>query len=158
MISHAVECVFQMSKHTTRVFLPWFHMWCDLRKPVTCRTGWNCTIKEINSIILMFFFIFHSLLTSVTFDTNITEDPIKKFWNDDNSNFYMIPITQNWYFAPCEGFSQITSHILHVYTRINSPEIHNVPCVTSRHICKLDREKGVFFAAGEIFIQGAFVM
>ncbi len=25
----------------------------------------------------------------------------------------MIPITQIWYFVPCDGFSQITSHILH---------------------------------------------
>ncbi len=91
----------------------WNHMWCDLWKPVTCRKRWNCKIKEINIIILMFFFIFDSLWTSVTFDTIITGDPSKKFWKENNSNFYMISITQNINFAPCDGFSQITSQLLH---------------------------------------------
>ncbi len=87
------------------------NMWCDLRKPATCLTDWNCKIKEINSIILMFFFIFDSLWSSVTFDTGITEDPSKKFWKTDNSNFHMILTPQIWYFAPCDEFSQLTSHV-----------------------------------------------
>ncbi len=87
------------------------YMWCDLWKPVTCRKRWNCKIREIKIIILMFFFIFYDLWTSVTFDTSIRGDPSKKFWQENNSNFHMISITQNINFAPCDGFSQITSHI-----------------------------------------------
>ncbi len=86
-------------------------MCCDLRKPVTSCTGWNCKMKEINIIILMFFFIFYSIWTSVTFDTNIRGDPSKKFWKENNSNFHMIPITQNINFAARDWFSQTTSHI-----------------------------------------------
>ncbi len=88
------------------------HMWCDLGKPVTCRKRWNCKIKEINITIVMFFFIFHSLWMLVTFDTSVRRGPSKKFWKENNSNFHMISITQNTNFAPCDGFSQITSHIL----------------------------------------------
>ncbi len=87
------------------------HFWYDLWKPVTCRKWWNCKIKEINIIILMFFFIFYSLWTSVTFDTSIRGDPSNKLWKENNSNFHMIPITQNINFAPCDRFSQITSHL-----------------------------------------------
>ncbi len=60
----------------------------------------------------MFFFIFYGLRTSVTFDTSIRGDPSKKFWKKNNSNFLMIPITQNINFATCDGFSQITSQLL----------------------------------------------
>ena len=49
-------------------------MWCDLGKPVTCRKRWNCKIKEINIVILMFLFIFYSLWTIITFDTSIRGD------------------------------------------------------------------------------------
>ncbi len=89
------------------------NMWCDLWKPFTCRKRWNCKIKEINIIILMFFFIFYGLWTSVTFDSSTRGDPSKKFWKENNSNFLMIPITQNINFATCDGFSQITSHLWH---------------------------------------------
>ncbi len=88
------------------------YMWCDLWKPVTCRKRWNCKIKEINILILMFFFIFYGLWTSVTFDTSIRGDPRKQIWKENNSNFQMIPITQNINSAPCDGFSQITSQML----------------------------------------------
>ncbi len=84
-------------------------MWCDLRKPITCCTEWNCKIKEINNIML--FFVFDNLWTSVTFDTSITEGPSKKFWKEYNSNVHMIPVTQIWYFAPCYRFLQITSQM-----------------------------------------------
>ncbi len=60
----------------------------------------------------MFFFIFYGLWTSVTFDASIRGDPSKKFWKENHSNFHMISITQNINFAPCDGFSQITSHII----------------------------------------------
>ena len=90
-------------------------MWCDLGKHVTCCKEWNCKIKEFNIIILMFFFIFYSLWTSVPFDTSIREDPSKKFWEENNSNFHMIPITQNTNFAPCDRFSQITSQMVNVF-------------------------------------------
>ena len=86
-------------------------MWCDLWQPVTCRKRWNCKIKEINTIILMFFFIFYGLWTSVTFDSSIRGDPSKKFWRENNSNCHLISITQNINFAPCDKFSQITLHI-----------------------------------------------
>ncbi len=89
----------------------WAIMWCDLWKPVTCRKWWNCKIKEINIIILIFFFIFYDLWTSVTFDTSIRGDPSKKLWKENNSNLHMISTTQNINFAPCDGFSQITSHL-----------------------------------------------
>ncbi len=59
----------------------------------------------------MFFFIFYALRTSVTFDTSIRGDQSKKFWKENNSNFHMIPRTQNINVAPCDGFSQIISHI-----------------------------------------------
>ncbi len=71
---------------------------------------WNAH-QNINIIILMFLFIFYSICTSVTFDSSIRGDPSKKIWKENNSNFHMIPITQNVNFAPCDGFSQITSHI-----------------------------------------------
>ncbi len=83
-------------------------MWCVLEKPVTCRKRWNCKIKEIHIIILMFFFIFYIILTSVTFDTSIRGD---QFWKENNSNFHMISITRNINFAQCDGFSQITSQM-----------------------------------------------
>ena len=86
-------------------------MWCDLGKPVTCCTGRNCKIKEIVNIIPMFFFIFESLWTSITFDTSITKDPSKRFWKKCNLNFHMIPVTPNINFPPCDRFSQITSLI-----------------------------------------------
>ncbi len=86
-------------------------MWCNLGKPITCCKWWNCKIKEINITILMFFFIFYSLWTSVTFDASIRGDPSKKFWKENQ----MIPITQNTNFAPCDGFSQITSQIVCAY-------------------------------------------
>ncbi len=57
-------------------------------------------------------FFFCGLWTSVTFYTSIRGDPSKKFWKENNSNFHMISITQNINFAPCDGFSQITSHII----------------------------------------------
>ncbi len=66
------------------------HLWCDLRKPVTCRKRWNCKTKEINNIILMFFFLFHTLWTSITFDTRVIPcqfnqwspgDPLRFSWN-----------------------------------------------------------------------------
>ena len=74
----------------------------------------DCKIKEINNIILMFFFFFDNLWTSVSsFDASITEGPSKKIWKEYNSNFHhMIQITQIWYFVPFDGFSQITSHIV----------------------------------------------
>ncbi len=56
----------------------------------------------------MFFFIFLAFVTS---DTSIRGDPSKKFWKESNLNFHMIPIAQNINFAPCDGFSQITSHL-----------------------------------------------
>ncbi len=74
----------------------------------------NCKIKEINFTIVMLFFIFYSLWTSVTFDTSIIGDPNKKLWKENNSNFHMIPITQNINFAACDRFSQITSQLNHV--------------------------------------------
>ena len=89
-------------------------MWCGLRKPVTCRTEWNCKIRQINNIIL-FSFIFDSLWTSVTFDTSMTEGQSKKFWKEDIPNFHMILTTQIWYFAPCDVFSQITSHFQQIF-------------------------------------------
>ena len=58
----------------------------------------------------MFFFIFDSLWTSVTFGTSITEDQSEMLWKENNSNFH-IPITQNINFPPFDGFSQVTSHI-----------------------------------------------
>ncbi len=91
------------------------NMWCDLWKPVTCRKKWNCKIKEINITILMFFFIFYGLWTCVTFDSSIRGDPSKKFWKENNSNFYMIPITQNINLATCDRFSQITSHTIFLF-------------------------------------------
>ncbi len=63
-------------------------------------------------MIRMFFLIFtfgHFYLDIVTFDTSIRGDPSKRFWKENNSNFHMIPITQNINFAPCDEFSQITS-------------------------------------------------
>ncbi len=109
------------------------NLWCDLWKPVTCRKRWNCKIKEINIIILMFFFIFYDLWTSVTFDSSIRGDPSKKFWKENNSNFLMIPITQNINFATCDGFSQITSHFpkfwnRHLFQTVNQqilPTMHH---------------------------------
>ncbi len=70
----------------------WEYLWCDLRKPVTCRMEWNCKIKDMNSIILMCFFIFDRIWKSATFDTSIKESPSKKFWKKDYSNFPFI-----WY-------------------------------------------------------------
>ena len=46
---------------SNKIFNEIMQMWCDLRKPVTCRTEWNCKMKEINNIILMFFFVFDNL-------------------------------------------------------------------------------------------------
>ncbi len=86
-------------------------MWCDLGNPSHVAKRWNCKIKEINIIILMFFFIFYGLWTSVTFINSIRGDPSKTFWKESNSNFHMISITQNINFVPCDRFSQITSHI-----------------------------------------------
>ncbi len=62
----------------------------------------------------MFFFIFYSFWTSVTIDTSIRGDPIKKFWKENNSKFHVI--TQNINFAPCDRFSQITSQNGSKYT------------------------------------------
>ncbi len=95
-------------------------MWCNLWKPVTCRKRRNCKIKEINIIILMFFFIFYGLWTSVTFDTNIRGNPSKKFWKENISNFQIIWITQYINFVPCDRFSQITSHIRRCYVQVYS--------------------------------------
>ncbi len=88
-----------------------------------CHKGGECKIKEINIIILMFFFIFYNLRTSVTFDTSIRGDPGKKFWKENNSNLHMIPITKNINFVPCDVFSQITSHMLTLtyHTRFKGP-------------------------------------
>ncbi len=66
----------------------------------------------------MFFFILYSLWTPVTFETSIRGDPSKKFWKEDNSNFHMIPITQNINFAPRDRFSQITSHMFKLDTML----------------------------------------
>ena len=89
------------------------HMWCDLRKKrhMLHRVKLKKLSRQINSIILMFFFIFDSLWISVSFDTSITGGPSKKFWRENSSNFHMIPKTQILYFALCDGFSQITFHI-----------------------------------------------
>ncbi len=81
--------------HQHLIYFITLYLWCDLGKHVTCCKGWNSKIKEINIIIQMFFFIFHSLWTSITFDTSIRGDPHKKFWKENNSNFYVIPITNN---------------------------------------------------------------
>ncbi len=91
--------------------------------------GWNCKSKEINNIILIFFLYFlYSLWTSVTFhiisyicisirtfDTSIRGDLSKMFWKENNSNFHMIPITQNTNFTPCGRFYQITSQMVNNY-------------------------------------------
>ncbi len=98
----------------------WANMWCDLWKPVTCRKRLNCKIKDINIIILMFFFTFYGLWTSVTFDSSIRGDPSKKFWKENNLNFLMIPLTQNINFATCDGFSQITSHLRIIFNSLTS--------------------------------------
>ncbi len=102
--------LFQLSFVKMHISL-FMQMWCDQGKPVTCCKGWNCKIKEINIIIIMFFFIFYNLWTSVTIDTSIRGDPSKKIWKENNSNFHMIPITQKVNFAPCDRFYQITSQI-----------------------------------------------
>ncbi len=96
------------------------YMWCDPGKSVTCRKMWNCKIKEINNLILMFFLYFYNLWTSVTFDNSIGGDPSKKFRKEDNSNllergysnFHVISITQNINFAPCGIF--FSDHITYV--------------------------------------------
>ena len=85
---------------TTKCDVIWENLWHVAK-------GETGKIKEINIIIEMFFFIFYSLLTSVTFDTNIRGDPSKNFWKENNSNCHIIPIIQNINFAPFDGFSQI---------------------------------------------------
>ncbi len=84
-------------------------MWCDLWKTATYPKRWNCKIKEINIIILMFFFSFYGFWTSVTLDTSIRGDSSKKFWKENNSNFHMISITQKHQF--CTMWQVFSYHI-----------------------------------------------
>ena len=99
-------------------------------------------IKEINIIILMFFLIFYSLWTSVTFDTIIREDPSKKFWKENNSNFYMTPRTQNINFEQCDGLSQITSPILNTLKNTNTL-LHPNSCSDVMNIAVFVSECGI---------------
>ncbi len=80
--------------------------------------------KEINIIILMFFFIFYGLWTSVTFDTSFRGDTIKKFRKENNSNFHMTSITQNINFAPCDKFSQIPSDLVNSRVQFTLQEVY----------------------------------
>ncbi len=100
----------------------------------------------------MFFFIFYGLQTFVTFDTSIRGDQSKKFWKENHFNFYMISITQNINFAPCDRFSQITSqmffpdqHILfHTYVIRLSKKLseHSNCFLTVVHKCSLTLSDG----------------
>ncbi len=153
LIDTATICSVHCNKIWIKLWAGMVDRWCDLWKPVTHCKKWNCKIKEINIIILMFFFIFYSHWTSVTFDTSIRGDPSKKFWKENNSNFHLISITQNINFAPCDSFFQITSHM--TATGANKEEDksyqHVLPsflsvfsnCVISRFIC-ISRLKIIF--------------
>ncbi len=81
------------SDKTTNILSCKRKLWCDMGKPVTCRIGYRVKLQNKRNIIPLFFFVFGSLWTSVSFDNSIIESPTRMFWKEDNSNFHMIAIT-----------------------------------------------------------------
>ena len=59
----------------------------------------------------MFFFIFCNLREAVTLDVGIVEEKRKMFQTDLDFKLCIISKTQLSKCAPCEGFSQIASHM-----------------------------------------------
>ena len=59
----------------------------------------------------MFFFNFCNLQEAVTLDVGIVEEKSSMFQKDQILSFVLLAKTQLSKCAPCEGFSQIASHI-----------------------------------------------